>query len=83
MIAQTLRSWSIRGRRKILMSGILPEGADLWQDVAKRYVILGLILVAVGFAVALAAADARYGRLDQAIQVMAHVKTAISWSQFR
>lgn len=41
---------------------------------AKRYIILGLILVVVGFAVALAAADARYGRLDQAIQVIAQVK---------
>ena len=41
---------------------------------AKRYIILGLILAVVGFAVALAAADARYGRLDQAIQVIAQVK---------
>ena len=42
----------------------------------KLYVILGLLLVvAVGLAGLMAAANARYSQLDQALQVMAHVKT--------
>ena len=41
---------------------------------SRRYILLGLILVVLGFAAALAAVDIRYGRLDQAIQVIANVK---------